>query len=348
MDITTEAGALAGVAAPWPDTFAKLPLTVYHTAAIIRPQERSHLFWDRVARVNITGTAHVLSAARKAGASVFIMTSSVSIENREVGWFPWPWRKYPTNFIQYLNGGDFEKPMKPDAHFNINYSRTKAIAERMVCDAHEKDGMRTGAIRPGNPVYGYKDDLVVGAMLKLKWVPSFNAAWVQNWVATINVAQAHMKLEESLLGEHVDKVAGKPFVITDDGPPITTSDYYQVLSSTSTLGFTAVRPPPVLFLTAFYIIEWWAILSAKYAFVKRLIGEPKEPIDILQPGTAASGITSILDDSKARKSPQDGGIGYKPVCDTIEGLCKLVGEWNESVVREGMEVLKKEQEGKSE
>jgi len=347
-DITTEAGALAGLTASWPDTYGKLPLTVFHTAAVIRPQERSPLFWDRVARVNVTGTAHVLSAARKAGASVFIMTSSVSVENREVGWFPWPWRKYPTNFIQYLDGGDFEKPMKPDSHFAINYSRSKALAERLVCSAHDKDGMRTGAIRPGNAVYGYKDDLVIGAMLKLKWVPSFNAAWVQNWTATINAAIAHMKLEESLLGEHVDKVAGKPFVITDDGPPIVFNDSYQILSSTSALGFTVVRPPPLLFLSIFYIIEWWAILGAKYPLVKRLIGEPKDPIDILQPGTAASGITSILDDWRARKSPAEGGIGYKPVCDTLEGMCKLVGEWNESVVREGMEILKKEKEEKGE
>lgn len=341
-DITTEAGALGGFAAPWPEETAKLPLTVFHTVGVIRPQERSRLFWDRVARVNVTGTAHVLAAARKAGAGVLIFTSSSAVENREVGWFPPPWRRYPSNFIQYLSCGDFKNPLRPDSQFPTNYALSKALAERLVCDADggPGGGMRTGAIRPGNTVYGHKDDLVIGQMLALNWVPSFNAAWVQNWVHSGNIALAHLGLEGALLGDHADKVAGRPFLVTDEGPAVEFNDTYKVMSATCVRGFTAVRPPPLLLLANFYVIEAWAVLGARFPALRRVIGEPKPPIDILQPGTAMSGVTSIVDDSDAKRAPKDGGFGYRPVCTTVEGLCELVGTWNERAVREEMEAVK--------
>ncbi|KAF4124083.1 Nucleoside-diphosphate-sugar epimerase [Geosmithia morbida] len=353
VDISSERAVREAFEAEWPDEEALVSSTiptstVFHTAAVIRWGERSNLFWDRIARVNIAGTANVISASRAAGAGILIYTSSASVENREVNWFPAPWRRYPTNFVQHIDGsapGGFstdeggKKSDKPDDQYPTTYARTKAVAEKLVCEADDSPSgsssgsrMRTGAIRPGNAIYGHIKDPVVGQMLSLRWVPSFNAAWVQSWVSSANVALAHVQLESAMLGEHVDSVAGRPFVVTDDGPPIICSDYYALLSATSRTGFEVTRPPPLLFLSMFYVIEAWAILSTRFpGTLGRLLGEPGPPIDVLQPGTAAAAINSIIHDHEARMPVGQGGMGYRPVCTTVEGICAVVAQWNRFV-----------------
>ncbi|PFH56856.1 hypothetical protein XA68_15851 [Ophiocordyceps unilateralis] len=75
-DITSQQSVDAAFSEPWPATVLGLPLTVFHTAAVIRPFERDPVFYPRCARVNVLGSAHVLAAARRAGAGVLIFTSS--------------------------------------------------------------------------------------------------------------------------------------------------------------------------------------------------------------------------------------------------------------------------------
>ncbi|KKY37203.1 putative 3-beta hydroxysteroid dehydrogenase isomerase family [Diaporthe ampelina] len=75
-DITDMASVKAAFAKPWPSDVARLPLTVFHTVAIIRPGERSLLIWERTSRVNMNGTKNVLAAARAAGADFLVATSS--------------------------------------------------------------------------------------------------------------------------------------------------------------------------------------------------------------------------------------------------------------------------------
>lgn len=83
-DIAEPSSVVAAFTKPWPSDVAGLPLTVFHTAATIRPGERSMLFWDRTARVNVDGTENVLAAAKGAGADVFVATSSSSVSLRPV------------------------------------------------------------------------------------------------------------------------------------------------------------------------------------------------------------------------------------------------------------------------
>ncbi len=340
-DITTESGTLDSFEQPWPEDVGHLPLTIFHTVGLIRPQERSHLFWDRIARVNVTGTAHIVAAARRVGAGILIFTSSGTVEHREVDFFPPPWRQYPRNFVQYLNGSDWGKPLRPDPQFQNNYGRSKARGERLVCDADADGGMRTAAIRPCLAVYGRRDDFVLGKMLSLKTAPTLNAMFVQNWTCVINVALAHVQLEAALLlksRETVNKVAGKVFLVTDDGPALRFMDVWKVLSANSVNGFRVICPPPLLFLCIMHIVELWAVLSARYpAVIRRVLGEPRDPIDILQPGTAAATITSIADDSGSKKAPEEGGFGYRPACTSVEGMCALVAEWNEHTIKEEKE-----------
>lgn len=41
-----------------------------------------------------------------------------------------------------------------------------------------------------------------------------------------------------------------------------------------------------------------------------------------------STVNTIFDDSRARKSPEEGGLGYRAPLTTMDGMCKETYEWN--------------------
>lgn len=172
-DITSPASVRAAFEHPWADSCASLPLTVFHTAAVILASERSprqHAFPDAV---NVRGTANVLAAARDAGADVFSATSSASIAIRPVRPFVAPWASSIHGFWQVLDERDFDgNDVRPRECFFGNYPVSKAAAERLVCAANNGDGFRAGCIRPANGVYGHPTDNTVGDPLSRAALPT--------------------------------------------------------------------------------------------------------------------------------------------------------------------------------
>ncbi|KAH6606425.1 hypothetical protein Trco_005578 [Trichoderma cornu-damae] len=355
-DITDEAATVESYSVPWPEAVAGLPLTVFHTAGVIRPFERYKMFYERNSRVNVTGTMHSLQAAKKAGAGVFIYTSSSNVALKQVKWLfaPWGAAQQPQGFLQFLSNDDFFEPPRRRHQFPTNYAQSKAEAERLVCGADEGaagagvPALRTGAIRPGNAVYGHKDDNIAGRMLELKGFPSWVPANVQNWVHVQNVSLAHLLYEDALLGDHAGKVAGRPFMVTDRGKPLRFQDIYRVLGTTSTTGLRVSRPPPALMLILSYAVEWYAVLVNAVPLLGRFLSEPGEPVRWLQPGVHATSLHYFVDDSEAKKRPEDGGIGYTPCCTTVEGMCAQTLHWNAWVEREEEMERKKQQEQQQE
>ncbi len=123
--------------------------------------------------VNVRGTKNVVSAARQAGADVFVFTSSASISLRPVEfWFPpWHFTSWPRHFAQLMDEADFFRPLRPHNEFYANYSASKAAAERIVCGANEP-GFRTGSIRPAHGVYGHPTDNTIGMPLNTPVFPA--------------------------------------------------------------------------------------------------------------------------------------------------------------------------------
>ncbi|KAK5990542.1 hypothetical protein PT974_08811 [Cladobotryum mycophilum] len=264
-DVTSEAATLAAYMTPWPDAISRLPLTVFHTAAVIRPYERLPMFYHRSSRVNVAGTAHSLAAARRAGATVFVFTSSVNAGWRAVRWLqfvPWARDAYPRNFVQVITERDFFEPMWDTGEFPTTYARSKAEAERLVCGASD-GGMRTGVIRPGCAIYGGQDANLIARMLGMGTVPTWMASVVQNWVHVRNVTLAHMKFEEALLGEHADKVAARPYMVTDKGPALRHSDSYTMINAVSKKSIQIINVPPVLLLLFGFALEGYCVALMK-------------------------------------------------------------------------------------
>ena len=160
-DITSIDSTNAAFQKPWPPSVESLPMTVFHTAAAIRPGERAKSLIYRVSRVNVDGTKNVMSAAQKAGADIFIATSSASIALRPVNfWIP-PWKNIPDNIVQVYKDPDQDQNIRPHDEYFANYAMTKAQAEDLVLKAHD-DSFRTGVIRPACQVYGNRHDLCLG------------------------------------------------------------------------------------------------------------------------------------------------------------------------------------------
>lgn len=170
-DITSPESVDAAFARPWHPSVSRLPLTVFHTAAVILASERSKFQYDFPEAVNVTGTKNMLAAARRAGADVFSSTSSGSICIKPVQPFVAPWANSPQNFWQVLDVRDFNVPLREREGYFANYPSTKAVAERLVCGA-SGEGFRTGCIRPANGVYGNPTDNTVGDPLSREVLPT--------------------------------------------------------------------------------------------------------------------------------------------------------------------------------
>ncbi|KAF3066526.1 3 beta-hydroxysteroid dehydrogenase type 7 [Daldinia childiae] len=165
-DITSPPATSAAFNKPWPKSVAHLPLTVFHTAAIIQASERSLKTYERIKRVNIDGVQNVLDASKQAGATVFVSTSSASVAYTPVRYWNNPFQRWPENYWQLLDDSDFDRPLRPHAQFFSNYAHAKATAERLISEANNS-GFRTGIVRPGNGIYGSSHgDQIIGLCLR--------------------------------------------------------------------------------------------------------------------------------------------------------------------------------------
>ncbi|KAK4128858.1 NAD(P)-binding protein [Parathielavia appendiculata] len=350
-DISSRSSVDAAFSKPWPESVVKKPLTVFHTAAAVRPQERSLLIYHRISAVNRDGAVNVLKASRAAGADIFIATSSASVSIVPPKFWIWPWQRTPVNYLQIANERDFDASLRPHDRFFSNYAYSKAEAERAVCNANEPT-FRTGTIRPGNPIYGQKTDPVLGIVLRMRDNVTWISHIVQNFVNSRNVALAHLQFEAALAlpkgnpnnanptTTTMPACAGRTFNVTDLGPPPSFADVYCAAQTLSATPVRVTQQNPIMLFLLAHAIEAWCLLLARLPFLTAWFGwrEPSGPIHMLQPSVFSVSCHTLVDDSLARKSVAEGGIGYRGGCTTIEGICEQILEWNRENGKEGKAV----------
>ncbi|KAL2257092.1 hypothetical protein VTK26DRAFT_678 [Humicola hyalothermophila] len=321
---------------PWDPSVANLPLTVFHTAAVIVPSDRSRLVYGLCEAVNVRGTQHVVDAARRAGADVFVSTTSASISIRPVElWVP-PWKmwsntggSWPRHFWQVLDDEDFNKPLRKHEEFYANYPASKAAAERIVCGANSED-FRTGCIRPANGVYGNPTDNTVGGALANSVLPTWISHIVQSFAHGINVALAHLDFEAILAspGSASSAQAGRPFVVTDPNPPISYGDMYSLIGTLAITPFKTLPLQPIMMVLLSYPIEWYSLLLAKYPRLRRVLPEPGGEVKLLKPGIFSICTHLVASNEAASQPVSAGGLGYRGALTTLEGMTQEVLEWN--------------------
>jgi nucleoside-diphosphate-sugar epimerase len=170
-DISSIHAVKAAFDAPWPSSEASTPLTVFHTAAVIRPHERSKLLYHRCSKVNLDGTANIIASSKAAGADILVTTSSGSIALKPVRFWISPWTKYPGRLFQLYDESDAYGPERPHEDFFANYAVSKARAERLVMKANDEK-LKTGCIRPASGVYGNEHDHNIATYIPMEEIPT--------------------------------------------------------------------------------------------------------------------------------------------------------------------------------
>ncbi|KAI1430300.1 NAD(P)-binding protein [Xylaria sp. FL1777] len=330
-DISSKASVDAAFALPWPSQVAHLPLTVFHTAAVILASERSKYQYGFPEAVNVTGTKNILAAAQTHGASIFSSTSSGSIPIRPVQPFLAPWSLVPRHFWQVLDTSDFSHPLRSTDEFFGNYPRSKALAERLVC-AEDRKGFRTGSIRPAHGVYGNPTDNTVGDPLNKPVFPTWVFHIVQSFVHGANVAVAHLQREAVLAlprDEDAARYSGRPFVVTDPNRPVAYDDLYTAIKTLSIHPFQTVRVPPVVILLISHVMEIYADLPFRFPFLKPFLPKVEGDLNHLRPSIFSIITHLIANDEDARKDVSEGGLGYTGLLTTLEGVVLEILEWNQ-------------------
>ena len=341
-DIADGESVVAGFTKPWqPGASRDSDITVFCTAANIRYYEKHPALIPLSARINVTGLENVIKGSLACGATILITTSSGSVGVRNTRLLLAPWEPEPKFFTQVLRDG-VKEPTRPHHAYFSNYGYTKMIGEARVLAADKSPGaggktLRTGAIRPGNGVYGVGGDRVVEMYVKnrdtrVTWIPNI----VQHFIAVENCSLAHLCYEQRLVelghgGKNPD-IGGRSFIVTDAGPPIAYGDCYkaieilvegnvkfQVISSSLMLLFAHVLQ--TYHLTTYFLSQSPnALLRTAGAFLPKL----SAPIISLQPSLwSLTNVHLIFDSSNARARPEAGGLGYEPVWTSLEGICQV-------------------------
>jgi len=344
-DICDPSAVNAAFNAPWPDDADDTEITVFHTAAIIRFYERHQSLLHHSWKVNVDGTQNVINAARSIGVTVLVFTSSASVAVHSTRFWLWPWEKRPQQFVQFINDDDGHLPENHEQFFS-NYAVSKTVAERQVrqadrtpCGEEGRYILRTGCLRPGNSIYGPGGDVVCEAYLVRRQNPCWAGSIVQSVIYVENCSIAHLAYEQRLIElsrypTRFPDIGGQAFTVTDPGPAPTFGDVYHTLETLDS-DTTFIHFSPTIFLSFAHAIELvylgHYVLRSSTNFLLRRLAYMIPPISrdliSLQPSTfSLINIHLVIDDSRARLLPEQGGLGYAHAYTTLEGLCKTVSE----------------------
>ncbi|KAF9647379.1 NAD-binding protein [Thelephora ganbajun] len=354
-DVTDEESVIAGFTKSWPPAASQdSDITVFCTAANIRFYEKHPALLHLSAKINVTGLENVIKGSLACSATILIATSSGSVGVRSTRFLLAPWEPEPRFFTQVLQD-DAKQSTRLHRTFFSNYGYTKMIGEVRVLAADKTPGaggkvLRTGAIRPGNGVYGVGGDRLIESCLK---DPDTRVTWisniVQHFISVENCSLAHLCYEHRLVElEHSGRnpdIGGRSFIVTDAGPPIAYGDFYRVVEilTEGDVKFQVLSPSLMLLLA--HVVQMYCLatyfLSQSSNIPLRTVGSFLPRLSSLlvdlQPSLwNLTNVHLIFDSSNARARPEAGGLGYEPLWTSLEGICQLVLDYqSKRVVDDG-------------
>lgn len=181
-------------------------------------------------------------------------------------------------------------------------------------------------------------DVICGSMLKQQKVASFTPHIIQNQVSGWNVSLGHLAFEAALAPRPgrdgvegtMPGCAGRPYVVTDNGQAIQWYDFFRAAKQLAVTPMEVTKLAPLPLYLIAHLVEWWSLLLARAPFLTRLgLREPRGPARDLQPSIFTPAAFIMVVDDEARKAVEDGGLGYKGLCTTLEGVCDQIWRWNQ-------------------
>ena len=261
--------------------------TVFHVAAKVGMWGSYRDFYD----TNVNGTANLLAAAKAAGVSRFVFTSSPSV---------------------VFAGGDVEgwdESAPYPASFDSHYAKTKALAEQLALAANAPQ-FSTVALRP-HLIWGPGHDHLISEIVsrgragKLRRIGNFNK--LVDTVYIDDAAMAHWLAAEKLSPESA--CAGKAYFISQGDPRPNWDIINMILAAAGTGPVTKTTPYWLAAPAAAAMETAWRLAGIK--------SEPPLTRFVVQQLTTAH----WFDISAARRD-----LGYAPGI-TIEQGMKRLEEW---------------------
>lgn len=273
--------------------------TVFHTAAIIntltlaRPSVRRQVFG-----VNVLGTECVIRACRATGVKKLVFTSSIAVA-----------------VDRPIREGDESMPYVDRDGLTDLYSQTKSRAEQLVLRAHDVDGLRTAAVRPGGVWGPGEGAMMVQDFLEHLAAGEFKATFGSGKSVTDNVhvdsvVDVHFLVAQKL-GTDPALVGGQAYFVSDDEPtnPVT---WYRPIVEGLGYRWPSIRIPKPLAYAIAYVGEVAHYLGGPFPMVTR------------------RGVLSICEDASFRIDKAREHLGYEPRTSAAEGIPALMHEFKDT------------------
>lgn len=118
-------------------------------------------------------------------------------------------------------------------------------------------------------------------------------------------------------------------MITNPGPALAYQDLYSLATELSVTRVSVANMPPLPLLLVSYAIEGYTLLVTRFPILAKLgLKELGYPISFLQPGVIKGTMHTLVDDSAIRRTVDEGGLGYRGACTSLEGMCEQLADWN--------------------
>jgi hypothetical protein len=144
------------------------------------------------------------------------------------------------------------------------------------------------------------------------------------------VALAHLDFEAVLSSpaSALSPQAGRPFVITDPNPPIVYEDMHSLVETLAVTPSRVLPLPPILLVLLSYPVEWYSLVLAKYAALGRVLPPLTGDVKHMKPAIFSICTHLVGSNAVAEQPVSKGGLGYRGVLTTLEGMVQEVIEWN--------------------
>lgn len=265
--------------------------TVFHVAALIdisslyRKKQR-----DLVYKVNVDGTRLLLQAAREAGVTRFVQTST-------------------GNTVMDRVLEDKDETLPYGTRIRDLYGLSKIEAEKLVLAADDANGMRCCAIRPGGLWGSNTDSIMIRTFLDQLKAGRFKAV-IGDGTSAMDNTHIDNLLDGQLLAakglaEKPDQVGGEAFFVFD-GERINPMQWFQPLCEALGHTFPRRRIPNALALALAWLME-----------VVCYLGGPQGPLTV-------RAVRNLTESSHFRIDKARRVLGYEPRYSRDSGLQTLL------------------------
>jgi hypothetical protein len=161
---------------------------------------------------------------------------------------------------------------------------------------------------------------------------------IQSVTYVENVSYGLLLYEARLLEQRspsAPRLSGQSYLICDSGDPIAYNDLYLALNVLTNGRVKFPDIPVSLMLLLAHVIEVYCLVQAKWTWLPPITGDL---INLQPPMFSLTSVHYKVDDSRARLSPAEGGLGYNAPWTTLEGVCQVVIDDAAAGVREASKI----------